>query len=69
MPYSLKTINQVLGDNDCHVEASVVEELATVLCSSHPIQKAIVKQGPLSTSWKRKSYYKRQFGLVSPIYS
>ena len=64
---SLKTINQVLGDNDCHVEASVVVELATVLCSSHPIQKAIVKQGPLSTSWKRKSYYRREFGVVAPV--
>ena len=67
VPLNLKTINQVLGDNDCHVEASVVEELATVLCSSHPIQKAIVKQGPLSTSWKRKSYYRREFGVVSPV--
>ena len=67
VPLSLKTINQVLGDNDCHVEASVVEELATVLYSSHPIQKAIVKQGPLSTSWKRKSYYRREFGVASPV--
>lgn len=67
VPLSLITINQVLGDNDCHVEASVVEELASVLCTSHPIQKAIAKQGPLGSSWKRKSYYKREFGVVSPV--
>lgn len=48
VPLSLITINQVLGDNDCHVEASVVEELASVLCTSHPIQKAIAKQGQKS---------------------
>lgn len=64
---SQNTISQFLGDNNCHVEASVVEELAAALCSSNPIQKAIVKQGPLSTSWKRKSYYKREFGVVSPV--
>ncbi|XP_076741620.1 uncharacterized protein LOC143419301 [Maylandia zebra] len=64
---SQNTISQFLRDNNCHVEASVVEELATALCSSNPIQKAIVKQGPLSTSWKRKSYYKREFGVVSPV--
>lgn len=67
MPLSLKIINQVLGDNDYHVEASAVEALVTVLCSSHPVQKAIVKQGPLSTSWKGKQYYRREFGLVSPV--
>lgn len=67
VPLCLKTINQVLGDNDCHVEASIAEELATVLCASHPVQKAIAKQGPLGSSWKRKSYYKREFGVVSPV--
>ena len=67
VPISEKTINQFLGDKNCHVESSVVEELAAVLCSSHPIQKAIVKQGPLSSYWKRKSYYKREFGVVSPV--
>ena len=36
VPVSQKTINH-------RVEASVVEELATALCYSHPIQKAIVK--------------------------
>ncbi|KAK0130829.1 hypothetical protein N1851_034494 [Merluccius polli] len=37
VPLSLKNMNQVLGDNDCHVEASVVEELATVV---HDISSA-----------------------------
>lgn len=63
VPLSLKTIIQVLGENDCHVEASIV----TVLCASHPIQKAVAKQGPLGSSWKRKSYYKREFYVVSPV--
>lgn len=67
VPGSIATINQYLADNSCHVEASVVEQLASVLCSSHPIHKAIGKQGPLSTTWKRKSYYKREFGVVSPL--
>lgn len=67
VPGSIAAINQHLEDNNCHVEASVVQQLATVLCSSHPIHKAIGKQGPLSTSWKRKSYYKREFGVVSPL--
>lgn len=59
VPVTQRTINQFLGDNNCHVEASVVEELATALCISHPIQNAIAKQGPLSTAWKRKSYYRK----------
>lgn len=64
MPLSLKKIHQVLGEKkDCHVEASIV----TVLCASHPIQKAVAKQVPLGSSWKLKSYYKREFCGVPPV--
>lgn len=43
--------------------------LATVLCTSNPIQAAIGSHGPLSTAWKRKAYYKKKLveNVVEPV--
>lgn len=53
-----KTISQVLQDNGCQFDQSVVEKLASVLCETNPVKKAIGDKGPLSSAWRRKAYYK-----------
>lgn len=50
-----------------HVEDSVVDELASVICKSNPLGIAIAKDGPLSTSYKRKQYYTSNFKVVEPV--
>lgn len=67
VPVTQETIIRYLQGHNCQVEESVVKELATVLCTSNPIQAAIGKHGPLSTAWKRKTYYRKTFNVVEPV--
>lgn len=62
-----KTISQVLQDNGCQFDQSVVEKLASVLCETNPVKKAIGDKGPLSSPWRRKAYYKSHFKVVEPV--
>lgn len=36
-------------------------------CSSNPLSKALGKDGPLATAFKRKLYYKDHFDIVDPV--
>lgn len=67
VPVTQKTIIHFLKDHNCQIDESVVKELATVLCTSNPIQAAIGNHGPLSTTWKRKTYYRKNFSVVKPV--
>ena len=67
VPVTQKTITQFLGAHNCQVDGSLVQELATEICTSHPIQLAIGTQGPLSTAWKRNKYYITKFSVVEPV--
>lgn len=64
VPVAYQKISWLLQERNCQVDAAIVQELASVLCESHPIPTAI--RGPLSTVWKRKAYYKKHFGVVEP---
>lgn len=66
-PIAQKTISQVLQDNGCQFDQSVVEKLAGALCETNPVKKAIGDKGPLSSAWRRKAYYKRHFNVVEPV--
>lgn len=67
VPFSQKTIIHFLQDHNCQVDESVVKELATVLCTSNPIQAAIGHHGPLLTAWKQKIYHRKNFNVVEPV--
>lgn len=67
VPVTYDTITQLLQKYNCQVDIAVVQELASVLCESSPIQSAVGDTGPLSTSWKRKVYYKNNFSVVEPV--
>lgn len=64
LPITKKTISQVLQDHGCQLDPSVVEKLATALCETNPVKKVIGDKGPLSSSWRRKFYYKKHFNVV-----
>lgn len=57
LPFIQKTICDVLQGQNVEVQRSVVKELATVLCT----------HGPLSSTWKRKAYYRKNFNVVEPV--
>lgn len=45
----------------------MLEEVATAICVSNPLLKAIEKGGPLSSTYIRNQYYKESFNTVEPI--
>lgn len=67
LPITQKTVSQVLQDNGCQFDESVVEKLASALCETNPVRKAIGDKGPLSSAWRQKAYYKRHFNVVEPV--
>ncbi|XP_028455078.1 uncharacterized protein LOC114569461 [Perca flavescens] len=60
-------IHDTLNSYKLQVDQSVIEELASALCTSNPVYKSIGKGCPLATSFKRKKYYKDNFQVVEPI--
>lgn len=67
VPVSKGFVTDILKSHNLQIDDSVVEEIATVICSSNPVPRAIEKGGPLATSYQRKQYYKEKFGVVEPI--
>lgn len=67
VPVVQNIIAGYLQDRNCGVDESVVKELATVLCTSNPIQAAIRSGGPLSTAWKRKGNCRKNFNVLEPV--
>lgn len=66
-PLSQGFVSKVLERHNLKVDDSVVTEIAAAVCSSNPIHRAIEKGGPLSTSYRRKQYYKEKFSVVEPV--
>lgn len=60
-------IEQTLKKHDCVLETSVVTDLAKELCESSPLGKSLRLDGPFSSSYKRKEYYKENFKIVKPV--
>lgn len=64
----LKDILQsCLKKHDCQVDDSIISEMVTKLCECNPFTLALGTNGPLSTSYKRREYFKEHFSVVEPI--
>lgn len=60
-------IEQTLKKHDCVLETSVITDLVKELCESSPLCKSLGLDGPFSSSYKRKEYYKENFQIVEPV--
>ncbi|XP_034467814.1 uncharacterized protein LOC117777260 isoform X2 [Hippoglossus hippoglossus] len=49
------------------LNAAEIEELASAVCISNPLTKAIGDRGPFCTAFKRKQYFKNKFQVVEPV--
>lgn len=64
----LKEILQLcLKKHNCAVDDLVISEMVTELCQSNPISLALGSNGPLSSSNKRRQYFKEHFSVVEPV--
>ncbi|XP_034096114.1 uncharacterized protein LOC117562389 isoform X1 [Gymnodraco acuticeps] len=67
LPLSIDILEGVFQKHSPTTDKSVITEVATALCASNPLLKAIGKGGPLRTSYLRNQYYKDSFNVVEPI--
>lgn len=49
------------------VDRPVIDEIISSLYSGNQLNKAIERGGHLSSTFKRKEYYKAKFNVVEPI--
>lgn len=67
LPLSINILEGVFQKHSPTTDKSVITEVATALCPSNPLLKAIGKGGPPRTSYLRNQYYKDSFNVVEPI--
>lgn len=67
LPLSIDILEGVFQKHSPTTDRSAVTEVATALCTSNPLLKAIEKGGPLSSTYLRNKYYKESFNVVEPI--
>ncbi|XP_028322152.1 uncharacterized protein LOC114475494 isoform X2 [Gouania willdenowi] len=60
-------LRSCLKKHNCEVDDFIISEMATDLCKSNPITLALGHNAPLSTSYKRREYFKEHFSMVEPI--
>jgi hypothetical protein len=47
-------------------DSALLSDLVSNLCESHPISSAVGKDGPFTTSYRRRQYIKSHFSVVEP---
>ncbi len=67
VPISNSTANDVFKKHDIHVDNLVIDELTPAISTHNPLVKAIAKDGPIASAFKRKQYYKKHFKVVEPV--
>ena len=56
-----------MQNGNCQVDETILQDLASTLSKSNPITASCSGRGPLSTAWKRKTYYKKHFNIVESV--
>lgn len=68
---SLPALHAIVSDfctkHNLGLNETEIVELASAACVSNPLTKSIGDQGPLSTAFKRKKYFKDKFQVVEPV--
>lgn len=67
IPVTSNIVSDLFKNHKLQVDESIIKELSTAVCTGNPLGKAIEKNGPLGTAFKRKQYYKKHFNVVEPI--
>lgn len=66
-PILKETLQSCLKKHNCAVDDLVISEMVTELCQSNPISLALGSNGPLSSSYKRRQYFKEHFSVLEPV--
>lgn len=66
-PITKYTLEEIFKSHNIHFDLATGEQLANSVCISNPVAKVLSKCGPLSTTHKRKKYYKSHFRIIEPV--
>ncbi|KAK0148560.1 putative nuclease HARBI1 [Merluccius polli] len=67
LPVSNNILFDFFNKNNLQVDQELIKELGCSLYSSNPLSKALGKEGPLATAFKRRQYYNDNFNSVKPV--
>lgn len=67
VPVANNILSDFFTNNNLQVDQILLNELKCTLSSSNPLAKALGREGPLATAFKRKQYYRINFNIVDPI--
>lgn len=67
VPVSNTTAVEVFRRHKVQADFQIINEVNLAINANNPVVKAIAKGGPLSTSFKRKQYYKEYFEVLEPV--
>lgn len=63
-PILKETLQSCLKKHNCVVDDLVISEMVTELFQSNPLSLALGSNGPLSSSYKIRQYFKEHFSVV-----
>lgn len=66
-PMIKNIIQSCLAKHNCGIDEAVVSDMVTELCNANPLTSTLSRSGPLSTAYKRRAFFKEQFGVVEPV--
>lgn len=58
---------EIFQKQKLQVDRPVIEKIISSLCTANPLNKAIEKDGPLSSAYERQRYFKEKCNVVEPI--
>lgn len=65
--YIPNLVRDILTQNNCTVDETVISELVEKLCRCNPLSKAFGADGPFVSKFKRAKYFKENFRIVEPV--
>lgn len=65
-PLLRDVVVSTLQNHNCALDPAIVSDLVKGICQTHPISTALGKDGPFTTSYKRREFMKKHFVVVEP---
>lgn len=66
-PMIKNIIKSCLAKHNCEFDEAVVSDVVTELSNANTLATTLSHSGPLSTAYKRRAFFKEQFGVVEPV--
>ena len=66
-PVLRDVVESTLKSHNCDLDSDVISDVVKNLCELHPISSALGRDGPFTTTYKRREFMKKDFSVVEPV--